>query len=47
MYETNMYEGMLAETTTIHGHNGDVINAYIAKPLGAGPFPSPWIRFPR
>ena len=39
MYETNMYEGMLAETTTIHGANGDAINAYYARPLGAGPFP--------
>ena len=39
MYQTDMYEGMLAETTTIHGHNGDSINAYIAKPLGPGPFP--------
>ena len=39
MYTTDMYEGMLAETTSICGHNGDAINAYIAKPLGAGPFP--------
>ncbi len=39
MYETNMYEGMVAETTTVHGANGDVINAYFARPLGAGPFP--------
>jgi carboxymethylenebutenolidase len=39
MYQTNMYEGMLAETITIHGANGDVINAYFARPLGAGPFP--------
>jgi len=39
MYETNMYEGMLAETTTVHGANGDVINAYFARPLGGGPFP--------
>ncbi|MBI2349905.1 MAG: dienelactone hydrolase family protein, partial [Deltaproteobacteria bacterium] len=34
-----MYEGMLAETVTIHGANHDVINAYFARPLGAGPFP--------
>ena len=40
MYQTNMYEGMLAETTTIHGANGDSIHAYFARPLGAGPFPS-------
>jgi len=39
MYETNMYEGMLAETVTIQGANSDVINAYFARPLGAGPFP--------
>jgi len=34
-----MYEGLLAETVTMHGANGDVINAYFARPLGAGPFP--------
>jgi carboxymethylenebutenolidase len=39
MYETNMYEGMLAETITIPGANGELINAYLARPLGAGPFP--------
>jgi carboxymethylenebutenolidase len=39
MYETNMYEGMLAETVTMPGANGEVINAYLARPLGAGPFP--------
>lgn len=39
MYETNMYEGMLAETITMPGANGEVINAYFARPLGAGPFP--------
>ncbi|MEK7229207.1 MAG: dienelactone hydrolase family protein [Candidatus Binatota bacterium] len=39
MAQTNMYEGMLAETVTIHGANHDVINAYFARPLGAGPFP--------
>jgi len=39
MYQTNMYEGMLAETVTMHGANGDVINAYFARPLGAGSFP--------
>ena len=40
MYQTNMYEGMLAETTIIHGANGEIIHAYFARPLGAGPFPS-------
>ena len=39
MYQTNMYEGMLAETITIHGASGDVANAYFARPLGTGPFP--------
>jgi len=34
-----MYEGLLAETVTMHGANGDVINAYFARPLGAEPFP--------
>ena len=39
MYQTNQYEGMIAETVSMRGHNGDVINAYVARPLGAGPFP--------
>ncbi len=39
MYQTDMYEGMLAETITIHGANGDLISAYSARPLGPGPFP--------
>jgi carboxymethylenebutenolidase len=39
MYETNMYEGMLAETVMMRGANGDIINAYFARPLGPGPFP--------
>lgn len=39
MYQTDMYEGMLAETIMMHGANGDVINAYYARPLGPGPFP--------
>jgi len=39
MYRTDVYEGMLAETITVHGAKGDVINAYVARPLGAGPFP--------
>ncbi len=39
MYETNMYEGMLAETVTMPGADGHVINAYFARPLGPGPFP--------
>jgi carboxymethylenebutenolidase len=39
MYQTNMYEGMLAETISLSGHNGDLLNAYFARPLGGGPFP--------
>jgi len=39
MYQTNMYEGMLAETIMMQGANGDFINAYYARPLGPGPFP--------
>lgn len=34
-----MYEGMLAESVTIRGYNGDPIAAYAARPLGPGPFP--------
>jgi len=33
------YEGMIAETISIAGHNGETISAYVARPLGAGPFP--------
>src|SRR5688572_20608504 len=39
MHLTNEYEGMLAETISLAGHNGDQINAYFARPLGPGPFP--------
>jgi carboxymethylenebutenolidase len=39
MYTTDQYEGMLAETVSVIGHNNDDINAYFARPLGAGPFP--------
>ena len=38
-YQTDQYEGMIAETVTMKGHNGDTINAYVARPLGSGPFP--------
>ena len=33
------YRGMTVETISINGHNGDTISAYVARPLGAGPFP--------
>ena len=38
-YQTNQYEGMIAETVTMKGHNGDAINAYFARPLGSRPLP--------
>ena len=31
------YEGQLAETTNLRGHNQNLIDAYFARPLGAGP----------
>ena len=31
------YEGLLAETVTYEGDGGDLINAYMARPLGSGP----------
>jgi carboxymethylenebutenolidase len=34
-----VYEGLLAETVTITGHRDDQIGAYLARPLGPGPFP--------
>ena len=40
MYTTDMYEGLIAETVTLGGANGELINAYFARPLGAGPFPA-------
>ena len=33
------YRGMTVETISISGHNGDKIAAYVARPIGAGPFP--------
>ncbi len=39
MYTTDQYEGMLAETIVYPGYHADLINAYFARPLGAGPFP--------
>jgi carboxymethylenebutenolidase len=40
MYTTDMYEGIFAETVTMSGANGDMINAYLARPLGPGPYPA-------
>ena len=36
---TDRYEGSIAETVTIRGHNGDPVHAYYSRPLGDGPFP--------
>lgn len=40
MYQTDMYEGLLAETVMMTGANGETINAYFARPLGPGPYPA-------
>ena len=40
MVRTDQYEGLMAETVMMTGANGDWINAYLARPLGAGPFPA-------
>ncbi len=37
--DTGAQEGMVAETRTLKGHNGDTIHAYFARPSGAGPYP--------
>ena len=34
-----MYEGMIAENFYMEGHGGDMIETYMARPLGEGPFP--------
>ena len=36
---TDAYEGMLAETVTMDGYNGDKIHAYFSRPLRDGPYP--------
>jgi carboxymethylenebutenolidase len=33
------YEGMIAETISINGDKNEPISAYVARPLGSGPFP--------
>jgi carboxymethylenebutenolidase len=40
MYTTDMYEGIITETVTMPGWKGDMINAYLARPLGPGPHPA-------
>jgi carboxymethylenebutenolidase len=39
-FETLGYDGVLAETIAITGHDGKLVNAYYARPMGSGPFPS-------
>lgn len=34
-----MLDPLLAERGTIWGHAGDPIPAYLARPLGGGPYP--------
>lgn len=34
-----MYESMIAENINISGHDNDLIETYLARPLGEGPFP--------
>ena len=36
---TDANDGMVAETVALKGYQGDSINAYLARPQGAGPFP--------
>jgi hypothetical protein len=33
------YEALFAETVLMRGHQGDRIDAYVARPFGAGPYP--------
>jgi carboxymethylenebutenolidase len=40
MIRTDRYEGLMAETVMMTGANNIWINAYFARPLGAGPFPA-------
>ena len=37
--QTDVYEGMIAETVTVPGYTGDRIHAYFSRPLGKGPYP--------
>ena len=33
------YDALFAETVLMRGHHGDQIDAYLARPFGAGPYP--------
>ena len=39
-FNTGEYEGMIAETVNIFGHDGKSIRAYWSRPIGNGPHPS-------
>ena len=39
-FETLGYDGVLAETIAMTGHDGKLVNAYYARPMGSGPFPA-------
>ena len=41
MYTTDQFEGMVAGTTTIKGHQEDAINTYFARPEGCLLYTSP------
>lgn len=38
-FQTDAYEGMIAETIGITGHEGKTVHAYYSRPIGDGPFP--------
>ena len=38
-FQTDAYEGMIAETVTMAGYKGDRIQAYFSRPLTDGPYP--------
>ena len=33
------YSGLIGETISVRGHNGDQLEAYLARPLGVAPAP--------
>lgn len=39
-FRTDSYDGMLAETISLTGYNGDQIRGYLSRPLTPGPHPS-------
>lgn len=38
-FQTDTYEGIIAETIGITGHDGKPVRAYYSRPIGEGPFP--------